>query len=266
MCRLLFYCGTIIHLKSLLIDPQNSLWNQSVNSQRNKWFNFKKRDHIINIDGFGIGWLDVNKKDFVVYKNTIIPYHDENINILTNYLKSGLILGHLRAVKNHKYCKINRDNCHPFQYGNILFMHNGLISNFRQHKHKLMKLIDVKFIDKINGNTDTECIFYYFLTLLRVDGVVYERENFLRCFFLMIENLNRIFANGVISANIVIATPEFSIISRYINTKEEPPSLYINKTNGIIISSEPLEEDGYRMIEKNSCLYVEGNIIREIKM
>jgi len=266
MCRLLYYNGKPIKLVDLLIKPVNSLWNQSVNVNRNTWFKFRKRDHLVNVDGFGVGWLDREEGKFVLYKNMMMPYHDENINILSNFIKSGVICGHLRAVKNHKYCRVNRENCHPFQYENILFMHNGLISNFRQYKHKLIKLIDKKYIDKIDGNTDTEYLFYYYLTLLRLEGNGYDRENFLRCFMVMLEELGRIFVGGVISANIVIATPKFGIVSRYINTNEEPPSLYLNKEDGVIVSSEPLEERGYEMVERNCCLFVADGDVRKVKL
>lgn len=259
MCRLIYYNGNKIKLKNILIDPKNCLWNQSINAHRNKWFNFNKRDHIINVDGFGIGWFDAEEEKFVTYKNTIIPYHDRNINILADVIKSHIICGHLRAVKNHKNCRVNRENCHPFQHKNILFMHNGLITNFCQNKHKLLKIINSQYYDKIEGNTDTEYIFYYYLTLLQLEQNGYNREHFLRCFMIMLDKLNKIFINGTISANIVIATPEFSIIARYINTGEDPSSLYIKRKDGIVVSSEPLEEVGYELIDKNSCIFIEHN-------
>lgn len=257
MCRLLYYNGKRIKLKTILIDPSNSLWNQSINANRNKWFKFNKRDHVINVDGFGLGWFDEEEEKFVIYKNTIIPYHDVNINNLSNFIKSRIICGHLRAVKNHKNCKVNRENCHPFSYKNILFMHNGLISNFCQYKQKLYKMINSQYYDKMEGNTDTEYIFYYYLTLLQLEEYGYNREHFLRCFMVMLDKLKKIFVGGTISANIVIVTPEFTIASRYINTSEEPPSLYLHKKEEIVISSEPLEEGSYDLIEKNSCLFVE---------
>ena len=252
MCRLLFYCGQPIKLEKLIINSTNSLFNQSINNNRNKWCKLLPRDHMINVDGFGIGWIVNN--DFCIYKNICVPYHDNNFLEIAKHIESPIIVGHLRAVKNHKQCKVCRDNCHPFRYGKILFMHNGLISNFKEYKQKILDMIDKKYYQNISGNTDTELIFYYFLTLLQPSGNLYDCQHFVRTYLQLLHNLNTQFPNCTISANIIITTPDFTVGSRFINDKNQlPPSLYYNNT---IICSEPLEKDGFKMIEKNSCFYI----------
>jgi predicted glutamine amidotransferase len=37
---------------------------------------------------------------------------------------------------------INRENCHPFNYKNFTFMHNGGVSNFQTIKRKLRNELD----------------------------------------------------------------------------------------------------------------------------
>ena len=252
MCRLLYYCGKPIKLESLLINAPNSLFNQSLNNQRNKWFKLLPRDHMINCDGFGVAWLTNN--DFCIYKNTCVPFHDKNIIELAKHIEAPLFVGHLRAVKNHKNCKVSRDNCHPFKWGKIVFMHNGLISHFKEYKQKIIALIDKKYHQYIEGTTDTECIFFYFLTLLNPTSDQYDCQHFVRTYLQLLHKLQTKFANSIISANIIITTPEFTVGSRFINDEtQEPPSLYYNNTT---ISSEPLYKEGFRLIEKNMCFYV----------
>ena len=256
MCRLLYYCGKKVRLKSILMDKENSLWNQSVNCKRAKWFNMMKRDHLVNVDGFGVGWFDEDDDEFCIYKTTRIPLHDQNFLNLSKHVRSGIVCGHLRAVKSHKNCKIIRDNCHPFGYDKIMFMHNGLITNFRKNYLKLLGMIGENYREKIEGTTDSENIFYYYLTLLGDKLYGYEMDHYLRKFLMMIGSLRRIFEDGIISANIVIITPQFTIASRFINNDEEPPSLYIKSGEDVILSSEPLEKEGYKLVEKNSCILV----------
>lgn len=48
MCRWLAYAGPPIFLDSLLLRPENSLARQSLSALESV--------HVVNADGFGIGW------------------------------------------------------------------------------------------------------------------------------------------------------------------------------------------------------------------
>ena len=50
MCRLVAYLGRPILMEKLLIEPKNSLINQS--------FNAKEIEEPLNGDGFGVGWYN----------------------------------------------------------------------------------------------------------------------------------------------------------------------------------------------------------------
>jgi len=246
MCRLILYIGQKPkNLYDVLISSKNSLWEQSINPKRKL---MSKRDHLINIDGFGVGFL---KDEFVVYKNPIPPYHDKNFIEISKYLKSNLILGHIRAVKCPRRNLVSYENCHPFKEEGFLMMHNGLIKDFMSKKHEIFKLIKDKYISKIKGHTDSEIIFYLFLSFLKS----YQPKDIIKSFYQTINTLIKIYQS--ISANIVISNKNYSLVSRYINTQEEPPSLYYqNKGEEIKIASEPLDETEWKLLGKNKFLFI----------
>lgn len=247
MCRLILCISQKPKkLYDILIKPKNSLWQQSINPKRNC---LSKRDHLINVDGFGIGFL---KEEFVVYKNPVPPNHDKNIIELSKHLQSNLVLGHIRAVKCPRKSIISYENCHPFYDDGFLMMHNGLIKDFIYKKHEIFKKINDKYISRINGQTDSEMIFYLFLSFLESNNP----KDIIKSFNKTINYLMNIY-KGVISANIVISNKHYSIISRFINTNEEPPSLYYQIKEGeFLVSSEPVDDTEWILLGKNKFLFV----------
>lgn len=247
MCRLLLYVGKKSKsLYNVLMESKNSLWEQSINPRRK---NLNKRDHLINIDGFGMGWL---KEEFIVYKNPVPPFHDKNIINLSRSIESKVIMGHIRAVKNPRKCLISYENCHPFNSDGFLMMHNGLICGFEFKKHEVIRKIKDKYISRISGQTDSEVIFYLFLSLLESR----HPKDIVKAFYKMLETLKSIYQN-VISANIVISNHDYSIISRFINNSEEPPSLYyLIDENEVRVSSEPEDDKEWKLLGKNKIIFI----------
>ena len=61
-------------------------------------------------------------------------------------------------------------NTHPFQFGPWVFAHNGNVEKFSQVKEEFLKIIDPELKSFILGETDSEVLFYLFLTLLKKRG------------------------------------------------------------------------------------------------
>ena len=55
-------------------------------------------------------------------------------------------------------------NCHPYRYGRWLFVHNGLINEFREVRRELMLALDPALFPDLQGSTDSEVLFYLALT------------------------------------------------------------------------------------------------------
>lgn len=76
------------------------------------------------------------------------------------------LLAHIRQAT---VGKVGILNCHPFQHGPWSFAHNGEIATFgadRELRHAVRALVDQRFHPFVLGNTDSETIFYVFLSRL----------------------------------------------------------------------------------------------------
>jgi len=61
---------------------------------------------------------------------------------------------------------VSETNCHPFQIGPYLWMHNGSIQNFARIKRRLCSALSDRLYNAIEGTTDSEHAFGLFLELL----------------------------------------------------------------------------------------------------
>lgn len=144
-------------LSDLLTRPAHSIINQSFDSR----LRLDMRNPI-NGDGFGVGFYG-DKDEPCVFKAITPAWNNVNLNSLSNGTESDLVFAHVRASTQGVLAETN---CHPFQYGRILFMHNGGISAFVRIKRKLLDHLDDKFFLFIQGSTDSECCCALYLDTL----------------------------------------------------------------------------------------------------
>lgn len=153
MCRWLAYSGQPIRLEELIFKPDHSLIDQSLSAVDS--------DTTTNGDGFGIGWYG----DYPapgLYKHTQPAWNDPNLRDLCSHIVSPLFLAHVRAATAP--LAIQQTNCHPFRYGQWLFMHNGSIRDFAKVKRELAMAVSEELYPEIKGSTDSELMFYLALT------------------------------------------------------------------------------------------------------
>ncbi|MFF2388529.1 class II glutamine amidotransferase [Agromyces sp. NPDC058104] len=164
MCRWLAYSGEPIQLSKLILDTQNSLVAQSLNSPLGA--------ETVNGDGFGVGWYPTDGAPGTspTFFHSIEPaWHDENLREITHAIESPLFFAHVRAAAGPP---IQQTNCHPFRHDNWLFMHNGALAGLSRVRRDLALAVAPEFYPLIRGTTDSELLFYLALTLgLRDDPV-----------------------------------------------------------------------------------------------
>jgi predicted glutamine amidotransferase len=153
MCRWLAYSGAPLLLDDILYKPKHSLLDQSLNA--------KLGPHTTNGDGFGVGWYG-ERSNPALYKGSEPLWNDRNLRELAPQIRSHLMFAHVRASTGSP---VQQSNCHPFRYGNWLWMHNGQIARFRDIKRELVLAIDPSLYPCIEGSTDTEVFFYLALSL-----------------------------------------------------------------------------------------------------
>lgn len=286
MCQLLFLLGCLN--KNGLIKSFLELSQDEDNKDNKKY-----------LDGFGFASIDHEKKwnvyvNELSYKEAMKKTPDVIENEIMEIAKKDLVVGHLRNKKNGIVSKINTQ---PFQYENQIFCHNGYIDSFHDDNKKIkniiMKKIDKKYKQEIKGETDSEYLFFLFLTFkheimsedFTQDGEILTHDdtnvdkgnrNKRLCKQLktamqkMIQFLKEL--NVLIYLNIIYCNDEFAIITRYVIHKKKEtltshsstpsllqsdiaPTLYYNTDNGLIVSSNPISEQS-ELVKENSFIII----------
>ncbi|KAF9582682.1 hypothetical protein BGW38_010893 [Lunasporangiospora selenospora] len=86
-----------------------------------------------------------------------------NLIRLAEKIKSPLVFAHVRASTAGS---VSESNCHPWQYGRLMFMHNGNVAEFNKIKRKVQESLPDNIYLTVNGNTDSEWSFAVFLSQL----------------------------------------------------------------------------------------------------
>jgi predicted glutamine amidotransferase len=152
MCRWMAWLGQPILIDELLIKPKHGLVDQSLHSRMGA--------ETTNGDGFGLGWYGTGEGPGV-YRSVAPAWGDANLRHLAAHIESPLFLSHVRATTGGE---VQQTNCHPFQYGRWLFVHNGLVNDFHAVRRDLMLAVDPELFPNIEGTTDSEVLFHLALT------------------------------------------------------------------------------------------------------
>lgn len=156
MCRLLAYLGSPILMHKLIIEPKNSLINQSTNAQ--------EIEEPLNGDGFGIGWYNHILTDKPAIFTSITPaWNNKSLQSISPSIKSSCFFAHVRAAS---VGELSETNCHPFAYQNLTMMHNGDLGEFSKYKRALRSKLGDELYNWIKGQTDSEHFFALFIDTL----------------------------------------------------------------------------------------------------
>jgi glutamine amidotransferase len=83
---------------------------------------------------------------------------------LSGVVASETVLAHVRKATQGEKTVFN---CHPFQHGRWVFAHNGDIPRFEDVRGALLELVDQRLRRFVMGDTDSEVVFFVFLSELR---------------------------------------------------------------------------------------------------
>ena len=154
MCRFLVYKGRDMLMSDLLTKADQSLIMQS--------FKARERQEPLNGDGFGVGWY-VPQIDPVpcAFTSTAPAWSNRNLHRLAEKTMSGCFFAHVRAAGRNGF--VTEANCHPFQYEQFLWMHNGAIAHFADIRRELRDSLSDTGYNMVEGTTDTEHAFALFI-------------------------------------------------------------------------------------------------------
>ncbi len=115
-------------------------------------------------DGWGLGYYVDGYPH--LYRNPSQALDDGIFRQVASLVSAHTLLAHIRRAS---VGSVNLLNCHPFQYGNWMMAHNGEIcgyNRFAEVRAGVRALVAPRFHPYILGSTDSEVIFFAFLSRL----------------------------------------------------------------------------------------------------
>ncbi|KAF8339074.1 N-terminal nucleophile aminohydrolase [Cantharellus anzutake] len=281
MCRLVAVKSTTpIQLAHLLTRPRHSIINQAFDSRLR--LDLRRP---INGDGFGVGWYDSVEDEELgsqpcIFKSITPAWNNANLTRIAEKIKSPLVFGHVRATTAGS---LSQDNCHPWSFGKIMFMHNGGIAEFEKIKRTLQASLTDEIFLVPQGNTDSEWAFALYLSKLPdVHASNFSPEILRKAMLETIAHLNKMARDAGIREpsllNFIVTDGSTIVASRYVSSRtDEAASLYFSsgttfneyapgghyrmsksdkRENIIMIASEPLtfEKADWMEIKTNTLV------------
>lgn len=224
MCRLIAYKGAPITMEQLIFAPKNSLVHQSYAAE--------ELEEPLNGDGFGIGWYSPDIDDEpAVFVSTSPAWSNRNLRNLAKKIRAPLLFAHVRAAS---VGDTSEANCHPFQYGPFMAMHNGGVGGFGEIKRQMRRDLSDEVYNWLRGQTDSEHFFGAFLERILTKKGKHTAKDMADALRDTVEYTETLRKKKKITEpsylNLVISDGKTVIGTRYISkSKEEPLSLYYSQ-------------------------------------
>ena len=106
--------------------------------------------------------------DPCIFTSTIPAWNCANLARLASKTASRLVFAHVRATTEGN---LSESNCHPFQHGTLMWMHNGGLAAWRLIKRRLAGDVADRWFLGVEGSTDSEWSFALFLDCLERMGI-----------------------------------------------------------------------------------------------
>lgn len=248
-----------------------------------------KRNAAVNADGFGVGWYNLEVDPEPCIFTSIAPAeHNVNLARLSKKIQSHLIFGHVRAASPGS--PVNDTNCHPFQFGRYLWMHNGCIAHWSAVKRPITALLSSCSFAYISGTTDSEVAGALFVDQLpnhdpnrehKPQEIIDAMKRTIQIITQSVKKSHKLTSceSDYSSLNFAVSDGKTVVATRFRDSPtDEPPSLYYclvthmemvgnemeimhdgtKPTTGVVIASEPLtyQSENWTLIPKNYMLVV----------
>ncbi len=151
MCRLYaFRANEPTRVECGLVRAQNALMRQSQGDAEGL--------------AHGHGWGVADYPDGVpmVEKQTWAAFHGEHFAKSAARVYAHTVIAHVRRAT---VGPPSIENTHPFVLGRFIFAHNGTIPRFSELRERLLEHTDPLHRAEIKGQTDSEHLFHFLLTL-----------------------------------------------------------------------------------------------------
>ena len=144
MCRLFGFRSVIpSQVHRSLVSCDNALMQQS-------------EDHP---DGWGVAYYQSGVPHLIRSAEPAVA--DSLFQRVSGIVSSQTVVAHIRRATTGNLSMIN---CHPFQYGQWVFAHNGEVPDFEEYREAFLDKITPQLRRFVLGDTDSEVIFYMMLS------------------------------------------------------------------------------------------------------
>lgn len=259
MCRFLVFVGARpILLADLLTHPSRSIIHQSYACK------LRTESHggsaSLNGDGFGVGWYTGEHVTPCVFNSIAPAWNNRNLHRLAEKVTAGLVFAHIRAASPGS--PTSESNCHPFQFKNLMWMHNGGVGDFCLIKKRIVNFVSDEVYAVCQGTTDSEYCFLVFLELLTrgrrnalepsVEAVHCTQQQLRKALEETVDTLKQWITEVGSSAkslfNFAVTDGETVIVTRYVFPNSFPPaSLFFS--SGSSFARDPCDPTNFRMIQ-----------------
>lgn len=230
------YLGSPVTAEQFLLRPAHSLLAQARAPQETCYTK-------VNADGYGMGWYDVDGAP-ALYRSPLPMWADANLPYIARSLESDVWLANVRSATGG--LSTSMDNTQPFVDGELLFMHNGFIRQFREVvRPALHRFLAPDIQAGVRGDTDSEYLFALLRHLLTQDEELSLAEAMATLFEVAAQWLTDIPA----MLNLLICDGESLYAARHA-VNEVCPSLYYTTDDEAfpgaqLIASERLTDSDY---------------------
>jgi len=257
MCRFIAYSGESTFMNTLIFEASNSLVHQSKQS--------RMRVNPLNGDGFGVGWYPEHNDPIPGTFVSIEPaWSNRNLGQIAAKIPTRHFFAHVRDASIGM--PVSQSNCHPFQYGPYLWMHNGRLDQFSRFRRLILNDLSDQAFDFIKGNTDSECAFAMFLDEIDFDPAASfaKLQQAMKTTIAKINNYRKeVKADTNAFINFALSNGQSSLFTRYSSRADvRPASLFYSQTNNsIIVSSEPLSDikAHWTKVERSTLISIDDN-------
>lgn len=166
MCRVLAYLGPETPLENLLLTPENSLVNQSLDPERHPE---------LQLAGWGFGiWGEhlLKPEEPFIYRRPMAAFYDDNASRIIPSLQASTMLAHVRAAAYDSKVVMVDENCHPFSFEETpwIVAQNGYLPNWQLLQRELLQHCEDRYLKQMRGSADTEFVYVLLLSLLEGDS------------------------------------------------------------------------------------------------
>ncbi len=178
-----------------------------------------------------------------------------------------ILLGHVRQAS---VGSVGEANTHPFTFGRWLFAHNGTVQGFAERPEPLLRLVPEHLLRQVEGQTDSEHVFY--LLLGRLEGEMGSLECKADADLLgrvMAEAVGELAtlypgtAEGPTRLNLVLTDGAALAASRWGHTLhrcEQRGAGLFGAAHAVAVASEALTADGWQEVPDRSVVVIRPDL------